>query len=186
MIRTFIRACLGGKMKFYTNKWNGYVIEAGHYKENKRSIPILWWLPYFWDSEIIFDLGVRTPGLKRIEDTWVYHWELRNLDGQIVKQGNEKIQGENTIHITNKGFRRNLRVWTCGKARAFVLSSLRPHREYILYANFTDGSNNTSDLFKIAAFSVADRGTYEMQLLLVLITIVLTLYFSAFAKACGM
>jgi hypothetical protein len=186
MIKVIFQTCLGRKVKFYSNHWNGYEIEAGHEYQTIRFYFPFNWLPYFWDNDIAFDIGVRIPKLMRANsDKWSYHWELRDLDGQVVKQADKSKQGDGDIDISAKGFRRKLRYWNSGKGRAFVLGNLHPHKEYVLYAKFTNGANEKTEFLKIAAFTVEDRGSIYTQLFLILITIALTLYFSVLAKSCG-
>ena len=185
MFRLILKTCLKGKVKFYKNKWGDFLIEAGHSSGDVRYFPIFWWLPYFWDSEIAFDLGIKIPeNIKAFSETWSYQWELRNLDGDVVKKGDKLVGGYGTINVTNKGFfRKFIRAWTCGKARAFVLSELHPHREYILYASFA-GYTGQSDMLRIASFNVDDRTSYHFQLFLILFSIIASLFFAGLFKGC--
>ncbi len=184
MIRPIIEACLGGKLKFYRNIWNGYVLEAGH--NDWRNIPILSYVPYFWDSDVSFDMGINIPPqFGTVSDIWKYQWELRDLDGQLVKRGEQSIGGEGVIEVTNKGFRRKMKYWNAGKLRAFTLGNLHPHKEYILYAIFVTSKGEQSDKFKIASLAVEDRTSHQFQIFLILFTIFISIYFTAFARACG-
>jgi len=62
------------------------------------------------DSEIAFDIGFNIPtNLTSFSETCNYHWELRNLDGEIIKRGLGLWQGDSYLIITNKGFRRKLK-----------------------------------------------------------------------------
>ena len=151
-----------------------------------RFFPFFSLLPYFWDSEITFDIGIKLP--KRfgvINDEWNYHWELRDLDGNIIKQGNDTKQGDGAIKITNIGFRRKLTYYSSGKGRAIVLGTLHPHKEYMLYVDFTTKNNLKTDTYLMASFTVDDRSSYQMQLFLILFTIFMTILVGILAKSCG-
>lgn len=184
MFRRILRTCLGGKVKFYFRTWNGYKIGLFHSENNIRFYPMISWIPYFWDSEIAFDLGIQTPKFRKIGDDWNYHWELRDLDENIVHQGKSPKRGDGVVTVTNKGFRRKLRVWNSGKHRAVVLGNLHPHREYLLYLKFTT-STGESDEFLMASLSVDDRSTWQMQVFMGMFLVLFAITITLFVRGCG-
>ncbi len=181
-----IRACIGGRMKFNTVKWNNYELKLFPYKKDLRSIPFFSWIPFFWDSDVAFDLGIRTPKtFSRINEDCNYHWELRDLDGHVVTRDNRPIQGDDVVLITNNGFRRKFIDWNSGKVRAVVLGNLHPHREYILCMKFRT-SISESNTYQMASLTIDDRSTWQMQMFLILFSIVASLFFAGLFKSCGM
>ncbi|MDD4875855.1 MAG: hypothetical protein PHQ86_01805 [Dehalococcoidales bacterium] len=186
MFRQILTTCLGRRMKLYTRKWNKYSIKLFHDRDDLRSFPGMGWIPYFWDSDITFEIGILIPdNLKNVKDVWRYHWELRDLDGNIISKGNENKQGNGEIEVTNSGFRKKLALWNSGKRRAMALGNLHPHKEYMLYVNFTSGDYTKSETYLMASFEIEDRGSYQMQIFLILFTIFMTLFFSILARGCG-
>lgn len=180
-----IRACFGGKVKFNTIKWNNYEIRLLPYTNNIRNFLLLSLIPYFWDSDVVFDLGIKVPKSQELNDDIHYSWELRDLDGQIVMQGSVPKQGHDVASVTNKGFRRKLVLWNSVKTRAVVLGNLHPHKEYLLYMKFrNDYSESNSNL--MASFTIEDRTNYEFQMFLILFTIFASLFIAAFLRSCGM
>jgi hypothetical protein len=184
MVRQIL-SCFGGKMNFYNKKWDGYEIQFGHNENDVRFFPLVSLIPYFWDNEIVFDLGVNTPKGQKIDEVWKYSWELRDLDEKVIKQGDNVKQGDSDIHITNKGFRRKLKRWNSGKTRAIVLGTLYPHKEYKLYVNFQNSKGLTSGLILMATLTVEDRTSYEMQLFLVMFAVFMSLIIGFVARSCG-
>lgn len=179
-----IRACLGGKMKFFTRKWDGYEISLFHNQDNIRSYPFFSWTPYFWDNEIIFDLGIKTPKFGKILDDWTYHWELRDLDGQIITKGDVPTKGDGIVAVTNKGFRRKFQYWNSGKHRAVVLGNLHPHREYIVYMKFITSESESREM-QMACLSVTDRSTWQMQILMEMFLIFFAVFVAVSMRGCG-
>lgn len=178
-----IRACLGGKVKFNTVRWNEYEIRLFHNDNNFRNIPSLGWIPYYWDSETVFDLGMKIPRTKALNEDVKYHWELKDLDGQMVVQGGKTKQGDDVILVTNKGFRRKLINWNSGKRRAVVLGNLHPHKEYILYMKFRNDYSE-SDTFQMASLTVEDRTNWQMQLIMGIFLVIFAIMMSYIARGC--
>ena len=180
-----IRACLGGKVKFNTAKWNEYEIRLFHNESNFRSMPPFGWIPYYWDSETVFDLGLKVPKAKELNEDVKYHWELKDLDGQVVVQGGKPKQGDDIVLVTNKGFRRKLIYWNSGKRRAVVLGNLYPHREYILHMKFRNDYSE-SDTFQMVSLTVEDRTNWQMQVFIGIFLIIFAIWMSYAARACSM
>jgi hypothetical protein len=179
-MKNILPAWLKRPMKFYRAIFNSYEIQLFHNKDDIRSFPVFDLIPYFWDSDISFDIAVRIPASKKnIDETWNYKWELRDLDGVLARQGKGEMQ------ITKKGFRRKLIFWNSGKRRAIVLNNLHPHREYLLYVRFLTGITQ-SDQLKLASLTVDDRGQWQMQMFLIVFSIIMALIMTALAKGCGM
>ena len=168
--------------KFRTHNWNGYNIRLFHNKENIRSI--LSTIPFFWDSEVVFDLGIGLPqGRKEkgIEDTWTYKWELCDLDDKLIKHD------QNTVIVSKLGFRRYLRgYWPWGKDRAVVPGLLPPNRHYQLYMIFTGLYNGKSDRLLFATFTTKDRDEVYMQLFIALIVIIAGIFIGVISKGCSL
>jgi len=184
MFRQILKACWGGKVKFYTRKWNGYEIRLLHDREDLRST-IAPLVPYFWDSEVAFELGVKTPKkFGNPTDNWRFRWELKDLDGQLVKSGNAAKQGDGNILISSQGFRRKLVYWNSGKRRAVVLGNLHPHKEYMLYMKFANDFAE-SENYLMASLSVDDRSTWQMQMFMGMVLVLFTIFMMLFVRGCG-
>src|SRR3989337_1873761 len=90
MCRQILLAYIGGWMTRPILKWNNYEIKVKHSERNIRSgIPII---PYFWDSDVIFDLVARPlKGKKMPNDVWNYFWELSDIEGHQIKNQHGSI-----------------------------------------------------------------------------------------------
>ena len=187
MFRLIIRACFGGKVNFKTVKRNGYEAQLYHDNNNFRSWLITSWIPYFWDSDISFDLLIKTPNdFRQNTESWNYYWELRDLDGEIIAQNKKDKKGHGSTLLTNKGFRKWFGgYWNVKKGRAIVLGNLHPHKEYILYVDFNSDCNGKTGECIMATFSIEDRTTWQNGLFLILFTIFMTILVGLVARACG-
>jgi len=179
-----INACFGGKVSFKLRKWNNYEIQLLPYANDLRALPFICWIPYFWDSDIVIDIGVKIPNmLKEVNDEIKYSWELRDLDGNKITRGGFPLKGNDTITITNKGFRRKLRKWNSGKTRAIILGNLHPHREYLLFMKFRNDFAESNE-FQMASLTIADRSNLQVQLLMGISLILFTIIMTFIAKGC--
>jgi hypothetical protein len=149
---------------FKEQRWNGYRIRTFPTDRDLiRSADFLRLIPYFWDTEISFDLKIQPPNHKtNIDEIWEYEWELRDLDGNILKHN----RGEISL-IPNE----IKKTFWASAYRAMVLGNLRPHKEYLLYLALTSGEYGRSEPLKIITFTVKDRDEYYMQLLLLIIAV---------------
>lgn len=185
MVR-LILSCLGGKVKFHSKQWNGYRIKLEHDPDNMRRYFPFKLIPYFWDNELTFDMGVKISKNKgEVNEKWGYEWELRDLDENVIKQGNNVKQGTGTIQVTNKGFRRKyVNEWNTLEQRAIVLGTLHPHKEYKLYVNYKDNKEQSTGFILMVTLTVEDRTSYQMQLFLVLFAIFMTFLVGFLARSC--
>ncbi len=98
-----ILAYIGGFMpKFLAMNWDGKLFKLSQYRDDIRNmIPII---PYFWDSEVTFDLLVNIKkDKKKLDEYWDYEWELCDLDDKQVKP-----LVKDKVRVCNKGIRRRL------------------------------------------------------------------------------
>jgi len=175
-----LTAFVGSKVKFNRRKWDNFQIKLEHSAENVRCLPCLGWIPYFWDTEIVFDMGISIPKeIKDIDEKWDYTWELRDLGENLLKNG----KGE--IVITKKGIRRKLQYWNTYKKRAIVLGNLHPHKEYLLYVKYS-AQNKQSENLCLATLTVEDRTRIQFDIFIILFTVIMTLIMTALAKGCGL
>ena len=164
MFSAIYHACFGGIVMLSKWKWNDYTLRLFNPEKNIRYL--VEWIPYFWDNEVAFDLYVQIPKYKRhIEEDWAYHWELRDLDDQIVKQGIQTKQGDGEFRVSNQGIRRKLATWNSGKTRAIVLGNLHPNRQYRIFLKVTSPSEESREM-QMASFTIKDRDELYMQLLI--------------------
>ena len=148
--------------RMYEMKCMGHTFQLSQH-DCRRYIPLL---PYFWDSDIVFDL-IHTPpeNSPDIEAEWQYHWELTDLDSNVAKKG----QGE--FPLLDKGVTRRLSSWGLGKERAISLGHLIPYRHYVLKVAFINKLGERSDTYDAATFTVKDRDDFHMEVLILLIGI---------------
>lgn len=185
MIKDMILANIwGGIMpKFRTHNWNGYNIRLFHNEQSIRSFLSV--IPFFWDSEVVFDLGIGLPQgrkEKAIEDTWIYKWELCDLGDTLIKYA-----GQNTVKVSKLGFRRYLTLyWPWGKNRAVVLGLLPPNKHYQLYMTFTGLYSGKSDRLLFATFTTKDRDEVYMQLFIALIVVIAGIFIGVISKGCSL
>ncbi|MFC2007709.1 hypothetical protein ACFLVB_03840 [Chloroflexota bacterium] len=158
-------------MSFKVYRWNEYEIRLFHFSDSLRGI--LPFIPYYWDSEIALDLAVRPiKRTTKMNDDWTYKWELCDLDGTVIKYGND------VLNIVDKRVRRYLTHWSFGKRRVFVINSLPPNKYYELYMSISDKDGVTSDRLRMATFTIKDREEYYMQFFLGIILIFIAVVLS--------
>ena len=172
-------AVLRKPMKFHSKTWDKYQIKIDHNADNIRRLPLCGWIPYFWDTEAVFDMGIgASAATKGDGELWRYTWELRDLDNNVVKQDSGEIR------TAFKGIRGKLAYWNYTK-RAIVLGNLRPHREYLLYVKFITDIKQSDELL-LASFTIEDRGQRQMEAFFIIFSIFVALLFTALAKGCGL
>ena len=126
--------------------------------ETLRVLPIV---PYFWDTNINLDLIVEPrkqhTGFKF--DSVKYIWELVNIDGDVIKNGEGDYKFSHSI-----GFGQPRKV------RAIKIGYLRPHQQYILNLCLEDSLGQTP-YRPVASFTVKDRDELYMQTFIGIIVI---------------
>ena len=167
------------------HEWEGHNIQVLPVTKDVRIffLPRLVLLPYFWDTEICFDLTTSlVKGSTDTDEMWDYDWELCDLDDKIVKKST------GTINILNKPVGK---YWgltshsTTHKDRAISLPLLHPHKEYILYITLSN-SKGHSEREKYATFTVKDRDEVYMQLFIALVVIFMGILIGVTSKGCGL
>jgi hypothetical protein len=185
MFRQILRFCPWRKVKFESVIWNGYFIRLFHDKNDIRSKFICGLIPYFWDSDITFEMKINPYKSKKPQnEEWRYQWELQDLDGNIITQGDNKKCGSSGISIKNSSLLEKVADWRADKERAIDLGGLHPHKQYRLYVQFFADNILPSNKYLMASFDVDSRGNYQMQLFLILFTIFMSGLFALLAKAC--
>lgn len=175
-----ILASIGDFMpKFHPIKYAGKLFKLAHpQRDIRNTIPMV---PYFWDSEVSFDLLVNiSSGERRIDEFWDYEQELCDLDDKPLRPAVKE-----KIHICNIGIRRKLRYWSSGKLLAIKLGYLLPNKHYRLYITLTNSVDGRRK-YLAATFTIKDRDEYYMQIFLILFSIAMALFFSFLAKGCGL
>ena len=105
-----ILAYIGDFMsKFHQMKYTNCLFKLAHCRKDIRDmIPVV---PYFWDSEVTFDLLVNiTKRARNLDEYWDYEWQLCDLDDESLKP-----VVRDQIHVCNIGLRRKLRRWSSGR-----------------------------------------------------------------------
>lgn len=166
-------------MKFHQKTWDKYKIKLDHNADNIRRLPLCGLIPYFWDTEAVFDMGIGVSTEKKGGgEIWRYTWELRDLDNTVLNHDSGEIR------TAYKGIRGKLAYWNY-KKRAIVLGNLRPHREYLLFVKFISDITHSDELL-LASFTIEDRGQWQMEAFLIIFSIVMALLFAALARGCGL
>lgn len=160
-----ILAYIGGFMsKFHQMKYTNCIFKLAHYRKDIRDmIPVI---PYFWDSEVTFDLLVNiTKGERNLDEYWDYEWQLCDLDDGLLKP-----VVRNQVHVCNIGLRRKLRKWSSGRLGAVKLGYLSPNKHYRLYIKLTSplGEQNK---YLGATFTIKDRDELYMQIFILIIAL---------------
>jgi hypothetical protein len=145
---------------FKQMQWNDYRIHLMPARKDPRAL-LSSLLPYFWDTEIVFDMEVSPQKRKRTDEVLKYQWELRDLDENILKRGYGDVDIPHTPLFGKKWIR---------KERAIALGNLHPHRFYKINITFSD-LIQTSELLLASTLSVKDRDEMYMQLFILLIGI---------------
>ena len=150
-------------------RWKGYVVRIFAYEYDIfRMLPIT---PYFWDSNISLDMVVDLP--KDIERAYApefrYKWELHDLDGNVVKSGQDSYQFS----------RINLR-----KHNAIKIGYLKPQQCYRLNI-ILDVYGETSEPLTITSFTIKDRDELFTQILISLVVIIMGIVIGFIAKGCA-
>jgi hypothetical protein len=143
-------------------KWNGYkVIVLPEEHERLRWIPILGRLiPYFWDTDIVFDLIVRLSTNKTVDQV-NYTWELRSLGEQEPPVRN----GSGVYH-----FEHRFRLFA--HRNHIELGSLKPHTQYRFIITLSDANNLVSKTLQPSvSFTIKDRDELYLQLLVALVAV---------------
>jgi hypothetical protein len=157
-----------------TIKWGNYKLQLQPPPTDKRSAIIINLLPYFWDSEIKFDLVITLKNKKLNPDTITYEWELIDIDGAVLKKDSGAVP---ISHLTI------FKDWV-RKDLAISLGYLHPNKHYKLFMKFTDVyGNNTREL--MGAFTIKDRDEYYMQLLILIVGIAFSFILWAISNTGG-
>jgi len=126
----------------------------------------LFFIPYFWDSDVTFDLLVKITGEKRnLDEDWDYEWQLCDSENKLLNPG-----VKDSVHVCNVGLRRKLRFWSSGKNGAIKLGYLSPNRHYRLYLILRNPYSG-KDKYLAATFTIKDRDELYMQLLILIIAL---------------
>lgn len=164
---------------FKTPKWNGYEVRLAPFREDRRSKWLIFWFPYFWDSDCCFDMWVRQPKERRGEkDVISWAWQLKDLDDNVIKQGS------GTLHLPKEGIRRFLSYWSGTKARAVPLGTLAPNRQYkVLLQLFSEGTTD-NETFEMVTFTTKDRDEVYMQAFIAVFAVATAFAISILERAC--
>jgi len=160
-----ILACIGGVMpKFHKMEYANCLFRLAYTRKDIRDmIPVI---PFFWDSEVTFDLLTKiTKEKQNIDEYWDYEWQLCDLDDELLKP-----VVKDQVHVCNIGLRRKLRYWSSGKLGAVKLGSLLPNRHYRLYIKLTSPLGEQNRCLS-ATFTIKDRDELYMQLLILIIAL---------------
>lgn len=167
--------------KFHSMKYDTKLFKLSHYHKDIREVLMLGIIPYFWDSEVSFDLLVNIPPRgKNIDQYWDYEWELCDLEDKPIKPAIK-----DKVHVCNKGIRRKYRQWSSGKELAVKLGYLLPNKHYKLYVKLTNPIDGKDKKYLGATFTIKDRDEYYMQIFLILFSITMTLFFGFLMRGCG-
>jgi hypothetical protein len=157
--------------RYGKTKWSGYVVRlfAEEY-DIFRLLPIV---PYFWDSNINLDMVADPPkgSNKAVVSFLKYKWELRDLDDNVVKSG------EDVYTFSHRGI--NMR-----KHGAIRIGYLKPQQYYRLYIILTDVYGGTSASLLVASFTIKDRDEVYTQILISLVVIIMGIIIGFVAKGC--
>ena len=150
--------------KFNKMEYANCLFKLAHTRKDIRDIiPII---PYFWDSEVTFDLLTRiTKEKSNLDEYWDYEWQLCDLEDKLLKP-----IVRDKVRVCNIGLRRKLRSWSSFKLGAVKLGYLLPNKHYRLYLKLTNplGEQNK---YLGATFTLKDRDELYMQLLILIIAL---------------
>ena len=158
-------------------RWGDCIIQVQPPDNSLRSWLIINLLPYFWDSEISFDLVVSVPKKRRRHsEFWKYEWSLTDLDNHVLKNGKDVIELSRTTIAKD---------WV-RKQRAIYIGNLHPNKEYKLSITFTDEQGGQSNPLQPATFTVKDRDEIYMQIFVALVVIFMGIIIGVISKGCSL
>ena len=152
-------------------KWSGYKVRIfAEERDISRFFPIV---PYFWDTNINFDMVVDLPkDMQQLPNMSLkYKWELRDLDDKVVRSGQGSYEPQSFLD------RR--------KHRAIMIGFLKPQQCYRLNIILTDIYGTTSEPIQIASFTIKDRDEVYTQVFISLITIIMGIIIGLLARGCS-
>ena len=146
---------------FNLHKWNSYQFRVlprdGSFRDFiytmlfKNGI-----IPYFYGTNIIFDLAMLPPRGARLNETFEYIWELRDSDGdKIIKRGKDSIITRSLNRPTRK-------------AEAIKIGYLSKVQQYQLTIRFISSMYGDSEIMTAVDFTLLDRDIFNMKLIWIL------------------
>lgn len=159
-----------GMVAFPKKMVSNYQVQLDTATNDIRSMRYVFWVlylvPFFWDTDISLDLKMEfyNRKVKPEKVAWVYRWELRDLDKNLIRQGGDtlSLKGDRSIQR---------------KERAISLGNLSPNKQYLLYLSI-----NHSDLIKVFSFTTKDRDEIYLQLFIGIILIFITIFLTQMSK----
>ena len=147
-----------GMPSFNLNKWHGYDFRVLPKKDSIRDL-VYWILlrneiiPYFYGTDIIFDLGIIPPPKAKINETIEYTWELCTADdGKTIKEDEGAIIIK-TLHRINR------------KVEAIKIGYLSKVQQYQLILYVTSSVYGKSPKMIAADFTLMDRDVFNVNLI---------------------